>query len=297
VSRSDGGAAAADRAAPPGGPVVAIVLTRNRKDSLRWCLEGIREQTLPVQRIIVIDNGSDDGTAEMLRAEFPAVEHRRMPENLGASGGFAEGFRAAMERRPAWVWCLTDDCRPVTRDALSRLVGQARAHERVGLARGIMKDERTGTMQGACPFVGTLHPAEVIETCGVPREDLFFEFEDTEYWYRLEEHGYRVLTCEDVVVWHPWRASTWTLGTLLRKGVGSAPWRMYYRFRNRVFYYSRKGQWKELARTLYWMVKWLVLAMVFGPRRVMHARMILRGLVDGLRGDLGRRVEPPSVPS
>ena len=47
--------------------VIAVVVTYNRKGLLKECLESILNQSLSAQKIIVVDNASTDGTAEMIR--------------------------------------------------------------------------------------------------------------------------------------------------------------------------------------------------------------------------------------
>ncbi len=274
-----------------GSSVAAVVVTYNRKEPLRACLQAIRTQTLPVQEIIVVDNGGRDGTAAMLDVEFPDVTCLRAPENLGAAGGFAEGLRSALERQHDWLWCFDDDSYPTSSDCLAAQVDYARKCERVGFVRGVMKDPATGNLQGAGPWIGSLLSSQAIEACGLPCSDLFFEFEDTEYWSRMLRHGYRVYGMDDVLVWHRWDRHP-SLKTMVRKGVIIPPWRTYYQFRNRIYVYSRTGAWWDLARTLSWMGKWLMLSFVLGPQRWLRIRMILAGLRDGLAGHLGRTVEP-----
>ncbi|MER3603731.1 MAG: hypothetical protein C4298_08345, partial [Thermus sp.] len=84
--------------------VCAVVVTYNRKELLRECLETLRGQTRKVDHILVVDNASTDGTEEVLRAEFPEVEVLRLPENQGSSGGFHEGMKRAYEEGFDWLW-------------------------------------------------------------------------------------------------------------------------------------------------------------------------------------------------
>ena len=98
--------------------VSVIIPTRNRKVLLREALESLWQQTLDPARfeIIVVDNRSDDGTAEMLR-EAQAISpcrlvHHVMPENRGPVRSRNTG--AAMMRGS--LLALTDsDCRMHTR--------------------------------------------------------------------------------------------------------------------------------------------------------------------------------------
>ena len=68
--------------------VCAVVVTYNRKNLLLECLEAIRRQTRPVDRIYIIDNASDDGTPELLKEkgynipELPPFNINGIPFNI-----------------------------------------------------------------------------------------------------------------------------------------------------------------------------------------------------------------------
>lgn len=65
------------------GPVASVVLTtKSRKDELRVALASVARQSVPVETV-VIDDGSDDGTAEMVAREFPAVRLHPFRESRG----------------------------------------------------------------------------------------------------------------------------------------------------------------------------------------------------------------------
>jgi len=61
------------------------ILNYQRRDVLRRALEAARQQRVPGLEIIAVDNASTDGSAEMVRREFPDVRLVRLPENLGAA--------------------------------------------------------------------------------------------------------------------------------------------------------------------------------------------------------------------
>lgn len=111
--------------------VAAVVLTRDRRELLADSLQAILDQTRAADRVIVIDNASSDGTAAMLAERFPEVDVVRFEENLGATGGFDEGIRAAIGSGADLIWLLDDDtfARP---DSLRALLD---ARERVGVLR------------------------------------------------------------------------------------------------------------------------------------------------------------------
>ena len=64
-----------------------MVITLNRKDKLKRCLESLQRITYPHREILVLDNGSSDGSAGMVRSEFPGVTLIEEPENIGAGSG------------------------------------------------------------------------------------------------------------------------------------------------------------------------------------------------------------------
>ncbi|MDQ1710948.1 MAG: hypothetical protein QOE45_398 [Frankiaceae bacterium] len=75
--------------------VDVVVPTWNGAHLLPRCLAGLAAQTTPPSRVIVVDNGSADGTAAMLRASFPGVEVIVLPANRGFAGGVNAGIAAS----------------------------------------------------------------------------------------------------------------------------------------------------------------------------------------------------------
>jgi len=75
--------------------VAAVVVTYNRKSLLMRCLLALLRQTRPLQKIIVVDNASTDGTREELAQEGyldeSAIEYVRLEHNTGGAGGFHTG--------------------------------------------------------------------------------------------------------------------------------------------------------------------------------------------------------------
>ena len=89
-------------------PVVSLVISVwNRKEDLRENLATIRQQTVPADQVIVVDNDSSDGTPEMVIEEFPEVQLIRMPHSqYGACETFNVGFSSA---KGDFVGILDDD--------------------------------------------------------------------------------------------------------------------------------------------------------------------------------------------
>lgn len=101
--------------------VWAVVVTWNRRELLERCLEHLESQTQPCDRILVVDNASDDGTAELLAAWADRVLMLRLSSNTGGAGGFNAGIRRAVEAGASRVWLMDDDVLPAP-EALAELL-------------------------------------------------------------------------------------------------------------------------------------------------------------------------------
>ena len=88
--------------------VTAVISTHNRRDELRATLDGLRRLAFPDLRIIVVDNASTDGTADMVRREFSDVTLLPHSDNAPMRG-YNLGFAAV---RTPYALALDDDSCP-----------------------------------------------------------------------------------------------------------------------------------------------------------------------------------------
>lgn len=217
-------------AAPPprgpgaGGPVrlSVVLVTWNGWSLLRPCLASLAAALRPVgaAEVLVVDNGSTDGTAERLAAEFPWVRRIAAGENLG----FARANNlAAAEARGELVFLLNNDTL-VDADCVAAIVRAADAHPEFALFapemrrlaapelvdnRGIYLD-RGGhfrQLDAGCPVArprslsevfgpsggACLVRREVIAHVGLFAEALVSYLEDADFAARARAAGYRTL--------------------------------------------------------------------------------------------------------
>jgi len=110
-----------------------VIVSWNVRDLLRRCLSSLfadRSSSLaPRIEVIVVDNGSVDGSAEMVRAEFPQVHLIVNPDNRGFPAANNQGIEVAQGR---YVLLLNPDTE-VLDDALAAMVGFADVHPDVGV--------------------------------------------------------------------------------------------------------------------------------------------------------------------
>src|SRR5450432_2403635 len=83
-----------------------VVVNWNSHDDLRACLASLRAQTYRDLETIVVDNGSTDGSADMVATDFPEVRLLRETENLGFAEACNRGIEAS---QGAWAVMLNND--------------------------------------------------------------------------------------------------------------------------------------------------------------------------------------------
>ena len=69
-----------------GPKVIAVVVTYNRRDLLLESLAAVLGQTRAPDKVIVVDNASEDGTAAAVRGQFPSVHLAELRRNSGGAG-------------------------------------------------------------------------------------------------------------------------------------------------------------------------------------------------------------------
>jgi GT2 family glycosyltransferase len=96
------------------GNIQAVVLSYNRRELLLQNLAALSQQTHAVGSILVLDNGSTDGTPEAVaQLANPLVIFHRLDANVGAARGFALSVQVAFENHGAdWIWLMDDDMIP-----------------------------------------------------------------------------------------------------------------------------------------------------------------------------------------
>ncbi|TGN18311.1 glycosyltransferase [Leptospira idonii] len=98
--------------------IVAVIVTRNRLELLKNCIQSVLSQTQKPNVVLVVDNDSTDGTRNWLQEQKGLQVI--LNENTGGAGGFHRGMAEAIRVGAKWVWLMDDDGYP-DKDALKRL--------------------------------------------------------------------------------------------------------------------------------------------------------------------------------
>jgi GT2 family glycosyltransferase len=215
--------------AEPSDPFVTVVVVSwQGRHLIGPCLNSLRRQTL-AHRVVVVDNGSTDGTAEFLAADHPGVDVLQTGANLGFAGGVAAGLDVVdtryvallnndAEAEPGWLAALVDclEAHAEAGAATSRMLlaerpgtlnntGVLLLPDGRGADRGL-GDPDTAWTEGGEVFgfsggAALLRTAALREVGGFPRE-FFLYYEDTDVSFRLRLAGWTVRYEPAAVVRH-----------------------------------------------------------------------------------------------
>ena len=264
--------------------VCVVILNWNGCADTLACLESVAQLRGADHRVIVVDNGSTDGSVAAIRQQHPEVDLIETGKNLGFAGGNNVGIRRALESGADFLLLLNNDTEvdPGLLDAFLAAAKQrpdagvfsakiyfhadpqriwyAGAAWNAGAARfdqvgeGELDDGRadfttlsdTAYACGCAFFVSAARLREI----GLLDENFFLYFEETDWCFRARAAGYPS-------VWVP-QARLWHKVSVSFGGEGS-PLALYFLTRNRLLWARKHGSttqrravrhatWRGLAR-------------------------------------------------
>jgi GT2 family glycosyltransferase len=113
--------------------VAVIVLNYNKKDEILDCLKSIYLMDYPEFEVIVVDNGSTDGSAEAIKCAYPDVHLLVSNKNLGVAGGRNLGIIYARKNLDCKYLLFLDDDIIIDRKALSEMVCSFNLDRNIGI--------------------------------------------------------------------------------------------------------------------------------------------------------------------
>jgi GT2 family glycosyltransferase len=291
---------------PPAPLVTIIILNWNGWHDTLACVASCRELTWPNFRIVIIDNGSTDGSENLLRQKLSDVEIIQSGENLGFAGGNNVGIRNALELKAEYIWLLNNDA-VVDQEALTCLVEAMENDSRIGMAgskifyhdeplkiwfaggmwkKGRLSWRQRGANQidrgqfeelcevGSVSGCSMLVRSATMDNIGLMDESFFLYWEDTEWCARARAGGYQVLFVPGSKIWHKVSVST-----------RPSSFSQYYYFtRNGFFFLRRHDPWLLPLFGLY-SVLFGLKSLLMGNLQPLQGLMI--GGIDFLRGRRG----------
>jgi len=248
--------------------LVVVVLSWNGAALTRDALRSLEACRVPESwrlHTIVVDNASTDGSPEMVRSGFPAVELLALAENRRFAGGNNVGIRRGLELGADAVMLLNNDtvADPALLEKLIAALGEvptaaaaapliyfAPPSDRIWYAGGRLSPwlahsshrairerdrgqyrslEETGYLTGCC----LMAKAEAWKQVGLLDERYFIYAEDADWCLRARAAGYGLLFVPTARLWHRVSASS---------GGATNAWKVYQRLRANIALWSRNAR-------------------------------------------------------
>lgn len=284
--------------------VCAVVVTYNRLEKLKKCIDNIVHQDYSCD-VIVVDNNSTDGTENYIQTVYgnsDVVCYLNTGINLGGAGGFEYGIKAACKRGYKYLWIMDDDTWP-SNNALSKLLevdkklngewgflssvaywtggGICKANiQKKSVFRFAGGDDykRSYTRVQFASFVSLLIKVSVVYDIGLPIGEYFIWTDDYEYTGRISNkyNGYMV---PGSIVEH---AMTIHSKANISKDSIDRIDRYRYLYRNDVHCYKQQG----IAGWLYILLKNIYMAIsvvIRSQEKRMRLKVIVCGFFEGCK--------------
>ncbi len=204
--------------------VVAVLVTFNRLNLLKKAVSAVENQTRKPDHIVIVDNGSTDGTSEWLSGKKNVVLVQQ--DNIGSAGGQNSGIKAAIEHNADWIWCMDDDVEP-NPSSLAELEQAAIKHPNSGFLNSLVIGDDGITMNvpiidfsknknfypgwgdkladnllkiNCSTFVSLFVNRNAIEKVGLPIKDFFIWNDDYEFTLRISKYFENFLVSKSIVV-------------------------------------------------------------------------------------------------
>lgn len=252
-----------------------VICNYNKKNDALACIRSILESKFQDYDIYVVDNASTDGSAEAIRNAYgEQVTLLVNQENLGGSGGFNTGLRAAFQKGYPYLMCVDNDAL-LDENAVGNLLAFLQEHPETGIAAAkiyhreapdyVQQFGQKIDFENFCTDVTYLNAYEdgsmpeyvytdavaacalmirrsVIEKIGFMPEENFLYWDDTEWCYLCNRAGWKVASVGNAMALHAMGAKKELENTFPTYYA----WRNWLRFFMR---YTEPEEWEAMAGT------------------------------------------------
>lgn len=240
--------------------IAAIVVTYNRKELLKECIQSLLNQSMKEFDIFIIDNNSNDGTKEYINNYINdgLITYFNTNANLGGAGGFNYGLKEAMKLPYDYFWLMDDDSIPHVNALLNLYNASKKINDDYGFLCSNVKwiDGKPCKMNipeidsdwleqddkiylnlikvVRATFVGFFVRRKVIEKVGYPIKEFFIWSDDSNYSLRINQY-YSSYCVIDSLIIHKMKSND--SASIITDNSGRCQ-RYFYAYRNR-YYNSR----------------------------------------------------------
>ncbi|MCX7835768.1 MAG: glycosyltransferase [bacterium] len=296
--------------------VCSVVVTYRRKELLREVLLAHLSQTRPFDKILVVDNYSNDGTLEMLASEFPMVEVLALPSNEGGASGFHHGVKWACEHHFDWIWLGDDDAIPHS-NMLEEMLKIASFQKKHAVLGRVVNPDLTPQLRvlhyiqendflfkkhfhGLEPpeliyvanLTGFMVHFERIQKVGNIRLDFFSQCDDLEWSLRISGDEGIAYAREAIIVHkdHVVQLERNILGRKITAVDRNSLWKQYYGLRNTIIVYKMHHK-PYLWHAFKVIAKNIIKRPLFGDN-LLNFRIFWLAFWDGVHNRTGKLIPP-----
>lgn len=288
--------------------VTIIILNWNGKEDTIECVESVKNITYPNYEILIVDNGSTDGSQELFRQKYPDITLIENPHNLGFAEGNNIGMSYALKRGTDYTLLLNNDT-TVDKHFLDELINHADMNKKVGILgpkiyfyyeptkicflganinfwtgrisvignnqidKGQFEDIKEVDYVEGCAI---LVRKEVIEEINLLDAKYFCFFEETDWCVRAKKAGYSVIFVPKAKIWHK-------IGSTARKIEG---FNLYYMTRNRFLFMKKHTTEIQFVSFLIYFFSvntvLTIASIIFKQRNPKLLKIFYKGIYDGL---------------
>lgn len=216
--------------------VSVIIPNWNGLELMKICLPSLLKQSYENFEVIVVDNGSSDGSVNYLKVKFPQIKNVVLSKNFGFSKAVNEGIKAS---KGEFIFLLNNDTE-VDKDCIRELVCAVEEHSEVGFVSAkILKFDRRGIIDNAGDYLdsvghlltrglnekddknfqvgeyiflatggGSLIKRQVFNKIGFFDESYFFYMEDADLCFRAQLAGFKGWFEPEAKIYHMRMASS-----------------------------------------------------------------------------------------
>jgi GT2 family glycosyltransferase len=289
-------------------PKIGIVLVNyNGLEFQNNCIDSINESTYKNFMIIVVDNGSSDGSVEKLKFSYNQVEILEMKCNLGVAEGNNIGIRHALKNNCEYILLLNNDTE-IEKNMLKILVEKANpgtlavpkiyyhghknliwcAGGEINWSKGITvhygmnkRDSDIYKKEKYIQYAPTccmLIHRDVFNSIGIMDEKYFMYYDDTDFCVRATNHEFKILYVPEALLWHKVSSSS---------GGEESLTTIYYTNRNRLYFISKYIE-KSFRVVMFFYVSRLIkmVRWIFTNKR-MNVKILIKAILDYKNNKLG----------
>ncbi len=291
-----------------------VIVTYNRKELLKECINCVLSQTVKIDTVIVVNNNSDDGTREYLDSiKDERVKPFHQKENLGGAGGFYKALQIAESYHFDYVLIIDDDAM-IDKNYMKHIVNIGEQSDRFNAFAGAVytegkidthhrrrilsklifaesilpeKEYNKKRVIDFATFCGLVIRGKTLTEIGLPMREYFLWYDDSEFCLRLKDKG-KIVLIPKAKLNHktkPYQGATKLLDT--------TDWRHYYGYRNRYDCGKKHyGKMTGLVILMQYVVFILISILeLFNKEKSEHAKynisMLKDIITDCIEGKLG----------